>query len=69
MIKKKELHNMKDQELVEEAGRLRKRLYDLRCQALTEKLENPRQFSNLRKDIARINTEQRARQLKQETAQ
>lgn len=69
MIKKKELHNMKDQELIEEADRLRKRLYDLRCQAITEKLENPRQFGNLRRDIARIMTEQRTRQLKQETAQ
>lgn len=64
MIKKSELHKMKDQELVDEAANLRKRLYELRSQAVTEKLENHRQPGDLRKDIARLLTEKRMRELK-----
>ncbi|MCC6681048.1 MAG: 50S ribosomal protein L29 [Phycisphaeraceae bacterium] len=64
-IKAKEVHSMKDTEMGEEVTRLRKRLHELRTQALTEKLENPRQLGNLRRDIARILTEQSARKLKQ----
>jgi large subunit ribosomal protein L29 len=52
---------MSEQEMAEEVARLRKRLFELRSQAVTEKLENPRQLGNLRRDIARILTEQRAR--------
>ena len=65
MIKKDELHKMKDAELIEEAARLRKRHFELRGQAVTEKLENPRELGNIRKDIARILTEQRLRQIKE----
>lgn len=67
MIKKSELHKMKDTEMVEEIDRLRKRHFELRSQAVTEKLENPRELGNLRKDIARIQTEQRVRQLQETT--
>lgn len=63
MIKKSQLHKMKDQELVEEADNLRRKLFDLKSQAVTEKLENPRQLGNLKKDIARLLTEKRSRQL------
>ena len=68
-MKASEVHNMRDEELTAEAGRLRKRLFELRSQAVTEKLENPRELRNLRRDIARLKTEQRQRQLKQERAQ
>jgi len=66
-MKATEAHKMTDPELAEELGRLRKRLFELRSQAVTEKLENPRQLQHLRRDIARILTEQRSREL-QETA-
>lgn len=66
-IKAKEVHKMKDEEMNEEVTRLRHRLHELRTQAVTEKLENPREMGNLRRDIARILTEQNAR-TKQETA-
>ena len=62
MIKKSELHGMKEPELREEAVRLRKRLYELKSQAVTEKLENPRELGNIRRDIARILTEEQTRQ-------
>ena len=66
--KAKQVHKMSDAEMGEEVVRLRKRLHELRTQAVTEKLENPRELGNLRRDIARILTEQHARQ-QQETAQ
>ena len=62
-MKSEEVRKMSDEEMTAEVGNLRKRLYELKCQAITEKLENPRQLGNLRKDIARIQTEQRAREL------
>ncbi len=70
-MKANETHKMSDAELTEEVGRLRTRLFELRTQAVTEKLENPRQLGNLKRDIARILTEQNARksQQKQEAAQ
>ena len=75
-MKAAEVHKMSDAELNEEGQRLRDRLFELRSQAVTEKLENPRQIRNLRRDIARIRTEQTARtprpgkgQVNQEAAQ
>lgn len=48
-------------ELDEMLTKLRRRLYDLRCQAGTEKIENPSEFAKVRKDVARVLTERRAR--------
>ncbi|MBX2851495.1 MAG: 50S ribosomal protein L29 [Phycisphaeraceae bacterium] len=62
-IKKEELHKMSDAEIAEESARLRSRLYELRQQAVTEKLENNREPGNIRKDIARLLTEKRSREL------
>lgn len=67
-IKKDELHKMSDPEIVEETQRLRDRLYELRQQAVTEKLENNREPGNIKKDIARLQTEARTRELAKETA-
>lgn len=64
-MKSQEVHKMSNEEMREEHDRLRSRLFELRSQAVTEKLENPRQLRNLRRDIARILTEQRARQLQE----
>lgn len=62
-MKKTELHKLNAQELTEEAKRLRKQLFDLRTQAVTEKLENPMQIRNLKRELAQLLTEQRSRQL------
>jgi large subunit ribosomal protein L29 len=48
-----------DHELVER----QKHLFDLRSQAVTEKLEDPSQLRKTKKDIARIKTVLRQRQL------
>ncbi len=63
-MKAVEVHKMSGQELDVEQQRLRKQLFELRSQAVTEKLENPRQIRNLRRDIARVLTEAHARRLK-----
>ena len=60
-MKASEVHGMRDDELTVEAQRLRRRHFELRCQAVTEKLENPRQLRNIRRDIARVLTEHRRR--------
>ncbi|QQE11441.1 50S ribosomal protein L29 [Planctomycetota bacterium] len=64
-MKKSEVHKMSDAEMTEEVARLRKQLFDLKCQSVTEKIENPRQLGNIKRDIARILTEQRQRQLQE----
>lgn len=47
---------MKTSELHGELDSLRRHLFDLRTQAVTEKLENPHQLELVRKDIARVLT-------------
>ena len=62
-MKANEVHKMSDAELVETAKQLRTKLFELRSQSVTEKLENPRQLGGIRKDIARVLTEKRSREL------
>lgn len=51
-----EIREMKTAELHAELDHLRRHLFDLRAQAVTEKLENPHQLIRVRRDIARILT-------------
>ncbi len=51
-----EFRSMKTAELHAELDRLRRHLFDLRSQAVTEKLENPHQLHETRADIARVLT-------------
>lgn len=60
-MKGKDVHAMKNEELTLEVKNLRTKLYDLRAQAVTEKVEDTSQFGKVRKDVARLLTEQRAR--------
>ena len=64
-MKASETHKLNAEELQSEEQRLRKELFDLRTKALTEKLENPRQVRNLRRDVARILTEKKLRTAKE----
>jgi large subunit ribosomal protein L29 len=52
---------MKLDELHNELERLRRHLFDLRAQAVTEKLEDPTQLGKTKRDIARILTAMRER--------
>lgn len=47
---------MKSAELHVELDRLRRHVFDLRAQAVTEKLANPYQITHTRREIARVLT-------------
>ncbi|TVQ81180.1 MAG: 50S ribosomal protein L29 [Phycisphaeraceae bacterium] len=63
-MKAAEVHRMKDEEITIEIDRLQRKLFDLRCAVVTEKIEDPSLFGKVRRDIARLKTERRARQIK-----
>lgn len=52
---------MKTDELHQELDRMRRHLFDLRAQAVTEKLEDPTQLVKTKRDIARVLTVMRER--------
>ena len=52
----KEIREKETEHLKHELGEKRKHLFDLRSQAVTEKLEDPSQLRKTRKDIARMQT-------------
>ncbi|RMH24317.1 MAG: 50S ribosomal protein L29 [Planctomycetota bacterium] len=56
-----EVRAMKTEEITEELGRLRTKLFELRNKRVSEKIEDTSQFGKLRRDIARLLTEQTAR--------
>ncbi len=56
-----EVRALKDEEIVVELGRLRSSLLAMRSKSVTEKIEDTTQFGKIRKDIARLLTEQTAR--------
>jgi len=62
--KKKNFKGMADEDLRKELGGLSKALHGLRTQTVTSTVENKALFSSHRRDIARILTELRARELK-----
>ncbi len=51
-----EIREMKTAELHVELDEIRRHLFDLRVQAVTEKLENPFRVTKARRDVARILT-------------
>ena len=63
-MKAKEVRTLSDEEIDVELARLRKRSFELRTQAVTEKIEDTTQFGSTRRDIARLLTEQNARRRK-----
>ena len=67
-MKAKEVHNFNDEEVDIEIVRLKKRLFELRCQKVTDKIEDTSQFKKDRRDIARLHTERRSREIAKATA-
>ena len=65
-MKIKEIKDKSDDALKAELAERRKHLFDLRSQAVTEKLEDPTQLGKARKTIARIQTVIRQRQLEKQ---
>ncbi len=64
-MKTKQLREMSRDDLNGHLTDLEKRLFELRSQAVTEKLENTKAVINARRDIARIKTLLREQELKQ----
>ena len=58
-----DLREMTDEELGHELTNARQELFRLRFQASTEKLEAPSNLKKLRRDIARIHTIRRQREI------
>ena len=61
-MKIREIRELTDEELVNELHRLRQHLFDVRSQAVTEKLEDSTLLQRTRQDIARILTVMQQRQ-------
>jgi large subunit ribosomal protein L29 len=63
-MKAKDLRSAADEELVNHLKDAEKRLFELRFQSATDRLETPSAIRKTRRDIARIQTLQRERELK-----
>ncbi len=66
MTKAKELREYSDEQLFHELATCRKELFRLRFQATTERLDTPSKLRELRREIARIKTILRERELARE---
>ena len=63
-MKGNEFHNMTDIELEKKLKDLKNELFNLRFRHASGQLENPVSIRNCKRNIARVNTEIRARELK-----
>ncbi|MGD9109876.1 MAG: 50S ribosomal protein L29 [Phycisphaerales bacterium] len=67
-MKAQTYREMSADELEDKLGELERQMFDLHAQSVTEKLENSRALINTRRDIARIKTVIRERELAAESA-
>ena len=63
-----ELRELADDELVERLDENREELFNLRFQAVSGQLDNPRRVAEVKREIARILTVQRERSIAAERA-
>ncbi|HDS84369.1 MAG TPA: 50S ribosomal protein L29 [Phycisphaerales bacterium] len=63
-MKAAQIRDLRPDERLEKLDGLQRRLFELRCQAVTENLENRHAIRDVRRDIARIKTIIRQDQLK-----
>ena len=62
-MKIREIREHSDEQLQTELGALERRLFDLRAQGVTEKIQATSELTKARRDIARIKTVMRQREL------
>ncbi len=67
-MKYKDIQELTDEELVKKVEEGRTELFNLRFQMATSQLDNTARVKNVKKDIARLLTEQRARQIAAENS-
>ncbi|MDH7497091.1 MAG: 50S ribosomal protein L29 [Syntrophomonadaceae bacterium] len=63
-MKAKQLRDLTDEELGKKIGDYKGELFNLRFQLATGQLDNPMRIREVKKDIARVKTIQRERELK-----
>lgn len=61
--KNKEFKDLEDRELLERLSDVKQELFNLRFQHVTGQLDNTSRLGHLKKDVARIETELRAREI------
>lgn len=61
--KNKEFKDLEDRELLERLSDTKQELFNLRFQHVTGQLDNTARLGHLKKDVARIETELRAREI------
>ena len=62
-MKTNEIQGLEDSDLMEKAKEARAELFNLRFQLATGQLDNPARINFVKKDIARLLTELRAREI------
>jgi len=67
-VKAEEIRDLTDDELVRKLADLKEELFNLRFQMATGQLDNPMRMKAVRRDIARVKTVQRERELQLERA-
>ena len=68
-MKATEIREMNPDELQGELENLQRRLFEIRTQAVTEKLEDPSQLVKTKRNIGRLKTVLRERELQQQQAE
>jgi large subunit ribosomal protein L29 len=63
-MKPSQIRDLRNDERLEKLQDMNKKLYELRCQAVTENLPNRHAIRNVRKDIARFKTVMRQDEIK-----
>ena len=58
------VHELRDEELQQKLASLKTELFNLRFSHATNQLSNPKQIQNVRRDIARVKTVIRERELR-----
>ncbi|MCI9404798.1 MAG: 50S ribosomal protein L29 [Clostridia bacterium] len=61
---KENVHELRDEELQQKLASLKTELFNLRFSHATNQLSNPKQIQNVRRDIARVKTVIRERELR-----
>jgi large subunit ribosomal protein L29 len=62
-MKANEIHDLNDTDLADKLASTRTELFNLRFQHATGQLDNPTKIAAVKRDIARLHTEIRAREL------
>jgi large subunit ribosomal protein L29 len=66
-MKPQDIRELTDEEIQERIGELKEEQFRLRFRGSTMELENPKLFNQIRRDIARMNTILRERELAQQS--